>query len=413
MGDFRNFSRAPIAVSFRSLKLDVDGTVLSLDNSVYYAAECIAYYCGPNFSGGDDWQMISLRLLDAVPHNLSAPLNTAAADPNGCAALHPSATHAVRLTFTSGVWESAPDGGLVPYGTYDTPERASATFLFTTSESTYPDCTWTWEDGPADADGRCTLPPADSPSAAYSTRAQHAARTGDVAVRSTVLQQAALRSDESSREGTAGMPRRATAVVRRTTSPHRPAQSAAAESAPHTGGFEYDYDYYAPEPSAETQCWRAEWPDVASQARVLGVADADGDNIIDVCLEGPVDATTLWMLSRGSGMLDANGMPCPGALGPPELPVRILMTPAEEPGNYCSMYYDEPDIPWQEEYNHTFPAPPAPPPRSRPASGAAAVHLTPALLAVAAAAAAGLAVLTVLQATLSVRARLRVPFVRW
>eukprot|EP00892_Ulva_mutabilis_P005780 jgi/Ulvmu1/3574/UM168_0006.1 len=54
-------------------------------------------------------------LTDIAFHNLSAPLNTAAADANGCAALHPSATYAIRLIFDSGMRESSPNGSLVPF----------------------------------------------------------------------------------------------------------------------------------------------------------------------------------------------------------------------------------------------------------------------------------------------------------
>lgn len=63
-------------------------------------------------------------LADIALHNLSAPLNTAAADPNGCAARHPSATYAVRLLFASAVHERAPNGSLAPFGT-DNPSAAA------------------------------------------------------------------------------------------------------------------------------------------------------------------------------------------------------------------------------------------------------------------------------------------------
>lgn len=63
-------------------------------------------------------------LADIALHNLSAPLNTAAADPNGCAALHPSATYALRLLFESAVHERAADGSLVPFGTDTTAAAA-------------------------------------------------------------------------------------------------------------------------------------------------------------------------------------------------------------------------------------------------------------------------------------------------
>lgn len=56
-------------------------------------------------------------LSDIALHDLSAPLESAAADPSGCAALHPSATYAVRLLFDSAVRERAVDGSLVPFGT--------------------------------------------------------------------------------------------------------------------------------------------------------------------------------------------------------------------------------------------------------------------------------------------------------
>lgn len=67
-------------------------------------------------------------LADVVPYNLSAPPHTAAADPDGCAALHPSATHAVRLVFASALYERAGDSRLVPFGT----DAAAATALFST-----------------------------------------------------------------------------------------------------------------------------------------------------------------------------------------------------------------------------------------------------------------------------------------
>lgn len=46
-------------------------------------------------------------LVDVLLLNLSDPSNSAIPDPNGCSAMHPSATHAVRLFFSSPVVELA------------------------------------------------------------------------------------------------------------------------------------------------------------------------------------------------------------------------------------------------------------------------------------------------------------------
>ena len=56
-------------------------------------------------------------LVDVAMHNLSEAMNTASADYNGCAELHPSATYAIRLLFASTVYEYGPRGRLVPFGT--------------------------------------------------------------------------------------------------------------------------------------------------------------------------------------------------------------------------------------------------------------------------------------------------------
>ena len=63
-------------------------------------------------------------LADTSLLDLSAPPHTAAADPTGCAALHPSATYAVRLLFASAVYERDALGGLAPFGTNATAAAA-------------------------------------------------------------------------------------------------------------------------------------------------------------------------------------------------------------------------------------------------------------------------------------------------
>ena len=56
-------------------------------------------------------------LTDVAMHNVSDASNDAAADPNGCAALHPFATYAIRLLFASSVHERGSNGTLLPFGT--------------------------------------------------------------------------------------------------------------------------------------------------------------------------------------------------------------------------------------------------------------------------------------------------------
>lgn len=63
-------------------------------------------------------------LADTTLLNLSAPENTAAADPNGCAAVHPSATYAARLLFASAIHERAANGSLAPLATNTTAAAA-------------------------------------------------------------------------------------------------------------------------------------------------------------------------------------------------------------------------------------------------------------------------------------------------
>ena len=75
-------------------------------------------------------------LADIGFHNLSEPLNTASADPNGCAALHPSATYAIRLLFASSVHEQGPHSFLLPFGTSNS--AASVFSLITGTDGTEP-----------------------------------------------------------------------------------------------------------------------------------------------------------------------------------------------------------------------------------------------------------------------------------
>ena len=56
--------------------------------------------------------------------------------------------------------------------------------------------------------------------------------------------------------------------------------------------------------------------DVPSSAKVLGVADADGDNVVDVCVLGPADATVIWVLCDRANMVDASGHVCVNVDGP-------------------------------------------------------------------------------------------------
>ena len=136
-------------------------------------SDCISDSCAPHFNLGS-----SPRLVDARHLDLSEPLNTASADTNGCAALHPSATHAIRLTFSSGVFERNPDSNLVPYGTYDTPERASATFHLSNSPDRDPGpCLQHEEVGPADAMGVCKLPKQSSTAPSKGVRSAHEVST--------------------------------------------------------------------------------------------------------------------------------------------------------------------------------------------------------------------------------------------
>ena len=56
--------------------------------------------------------------------------------------------------------------------------------------------------------------------------------------------------------------------------------------------------------------------DVPSSAEVLGVADADGDNVVDVCVRGAADATAIWLLCDHANMVDASGHVCVSVDGP-------------------------------------------------------------------------------------------------
>ena len=75
------------------------------------------------------------------------------------------------------------------------------------------------------------------------------------------------------------------------------------------GGVEDDYDFSCVNPPDCTHCRRWTWEEPVSEAVVLGVADVDGDNIVDVCVQGPADATAVWFIGRDSGMVDSNGRP--------------------------------------------------------------------------------------------------------
>lgn len=40
------------------------------------------------------------------------------------------------------------------------------------------------------------------------------------------------------------------------------------------------------------------------------MADADGDNVVDVCVRGPADAAAVWVLCDRANMVTASGMQC-------------------------------------------------------------------------------------------------------
>ena len=79
----------------------------------------------------------------------------------------------------------------------------------------------------------------------------------------------------------------------------------------HVEDADDDYDHSCVNPPDCTMCERVRWTEQQSEAVVLGVADADGDNTVDVCVRGPADATAVWLFCNGSGMLDSTGAPCP------------------------------------------------------------------------------------------------------
>ena len=74
---------------------------------------------------------------------------------------------------------------------------------------------------------------------------------------------------------------------------------------------EDDNDFSCVNPPDCTHCLRWTWAEPESEAVVLGVADVDGDNIVDVCVQGPADATAVWFISGDSGMVDSTGRPRP------------------------------------------------------------------------------------------------------
>ena len=74
-------------------------------------------------------------LTDVTKRNLSDAINVAAADPNGCAALHRSATYAIRLLFASSVHERGSNGTLLPLGTNAT-AAAELFSLYTGNDTT-------------------------------------------------------------------------------------------------------------------------------------------------------------------------------------------------------------------------------------------------------------------------------------
>lgn len=89
-------------------------------------------------------------LVDFSVLDLSQQGNTADDDANGCAALFPASTYAIRLIFSSGVRELNAGGALVPLGTDASPARANQFFeLRTETGEPAPDMII----GQADADG--------------------------------------------------------------------------------------------------------------------------------------------------------------------------------------------------------------------------------------------------------------------
>eukprot|EP00892_Ulva_mutabilis_P000169 jgi/Ulvmu1/10152/UM006_0106.1 len=129
----------PAQISIESLSILVNGEEHNFSDDVDDCGLSASRQLFP----AEDWQFAHVShgpfLADITIHDLAAPLNTAAADPNGCAALHPSATYAIRLLFASAVQERNSSGALVPFGTNAT--AAAAAFSLRWAQGLTPDGT--------------------------------------------------------------------------------------------------------------------------------------------------------------------------------------------------------------------------------------------------------------------------------
>ena len=110
-----------------------------------------------NFWPDYDGELVNLGkgpfLTDVAMHNLSEAGYSATADANGCAALYPSATHAVRLLFASTVYEHGPNATLVPFGSGNATAAAAMFSLHSGDEKSGHDDSPDMIVGIADVDG--------------------------------------------------------------------------------------------------------------------------------------------------------------------------------------------------------------------------------------------------------------------
>ena len=110
------------------------------------------------------------------------------------------------------------------------------------------------------------------------------------------------------------------------------------ETSTEDAAVDYADDYsYCVNPPDCTHCWRKVWAEPESEAVVLGVADVDYDNIVDVCVQG---ARAQWCGCTGTALTCSMSMarhvaPCCampnvrlGRQSPDDLPARGT-TPAE------------------------------------------------------------------------------------
>eukprot|EP00892_Ulva_mutabilis_P003078 jgi/Ulvmu1/12771/UM096_0013.1 len=122
LGDFQESDTAqPMEVSIRDVSLKVNGSTVPLISDDGFTVDL-------------DGRAVTLpvarnqTLVDFEVLDLSAEGNTAEDDEDGCAALFPGSTYAIRLIFSSGLRDLTPDGSLVILGADGAPARANELF---------------------------------------------------------------------------------------------------------------------------------------------------------------------------------------------------------------------------------------------------------------------------------------------